>query len=57
MAHGHVQQLGQGPGHLDPGGPPADHDEGEQPAGLRARVAVGVLETAEDVVPEDPGVA
>ncbi len=37
VADGHVEQLGQGAGHLDAGGAAAHDDEGEAPRGRRPR--------------------
>ncbi len=56
VADGHVQQLGQGAGHLHPGGPTPDDDEGEGALGRRGPIGVGLLESPEDVVTESAGV-
>ena len=57
VSDGHVEQLGQGTGHLHPGGAASDDDEGERPPGVGPLgMGVDVLQPAQDVVAQPTGV-
>ena len=56
MPDGHVEQLGQGAGHLHPGRAAADDHEGQGPPSAGpVGMGVDLLEAAEDVVAQASG--
>jgi hypothetical protein len=54
VADSHVEELSQGPRHLDASGATTHHHERQQPVRGRVGIGVGVLETTQDMISQRP---